>query len=162
MVEQAIERTTILASVRRCFEVATDFEKYPLWAQDIKRTKVLSRDDQGRAVDVEYVVEAMGRSTTYTLRYSYDTDPLRLRWRLKSGDVVTRLDGEYEFRPASDKDQGHPIAGAVGEVTEVVYRLVVDLAVSLPGFLKRRVEARIVHTALYELKHYVEASCAVT
>jgi len=42
----------------------------------------------------------------------------------------------------------------------VSYQLAVELAVPLPGFLKRRAESRIMHTALDELKAYIEA-CGV-
>jgi len=148
MVDQATERTTIMAAPERCFEVAIDFERYPDWAADIKEASVLSRDDRGRAVDVEFRAAAMGRSTTYTLRYFYGSNPLRLAWRLQRGDATRRLDGEYEFLPLEgDADS-----------TEVVYHLAVDLVVSLPGFVKRRAEARIMHTALDELKARVETT----
>ena len=88
VVDQATQRTTIMASPERCFDVAVDFEQYPVWARDIKKARVLSRDRDGRAVDVEYWVRAMGRSTTYTLRYFYGSDPLRLAWRLQRGDAT--------------------------------------------------------------------------
>lgn len=148
MVDQATARTTVAASPERCFAVATDFESYPQWATDIKSARVLSRDHAGRAVDVEFRAAAMGRSTTYVLRYFYGDDPLRLAWRLQRGDVTRRLDGEYEFLPV----EGDP------DATEVVYQLAVDLAVPLPGFVKRRAEARIVHTALDDFTRRVEAS----
>ncbi len=147
MVDQATERTTIMAAPERCFAAAIDFERYPDWAADIKESTVLSRDDRDRAVDVEFRAAAMGRSTTYTLRYFYGSNPLRLAWRLQRGDATKRLDGEYEFLPVD----GDP------DSTEVVYHLAVDLVVSLPGFVKRRAEARIMHTALDELKSHVEA-----
>lgn len=41
--------------------------------------------------------------------------------------------------------------------TEVIYQLAVDLKGPLPAFVKRRAEARIVRTALDELKRHVEA-----
>ncbi len=147
LVDQATQRTTIMASPQQCFDVATDFEQYPVWARDVKEANVLARDDEGRAVDVQFRVAAMGRSTTYTLRYFYGTDPLRLAWRLQRGDATTRLDGEYEFVAVPGED----------DATEVAYQLSVELAVPLPGFVKRRAESRIVHTALDELKAYVEA-----
>ena len=40
---------------------------------------------------------------------------------------------------------------------EVVYHLEVDLVVPLPGFVKRRAEAKIIRTALPELKARVES-----
>ena len=147
VVDQATERTTILAGPQDCFDAAVDFERYPEWAADIKEATILSRDDRDRAVDVEFRAAAMGRSTTYTLRYFYGSNPLRIAWRLQRGDATRRLDGEYEFLTLDDD----------ANTTEVVYHLAVDLVVSLPGFVKRRAEARIMHTALDELKAYVEA-----
>ena len=146
MVDQASERTTILATPEQCYATAIDFESYPQWASDIKMARVLSRDDEGRAVDVEYQAAAMGRSTTYTLRYFYGANPRRLAWRLQCGDITRRLDGEYEFLPvASDPS-----------ATEVVYHLAVDLKVALPGFVKRRAEARLLRTALEDFTNHVE------
>lgn len=147
MVDQATQRTTIMASPQRCFDAAVDFERYPRWARDIKEARILAKDRGGRAVDVEYRVTAMGRSTTYTLRYFYGSDPLRIAWRLLRGDATSRLDGEYTFMGVGDDT----------ETTEVSYQLAVELAVPLPGFVKRRAESRIMQTALDELKAYVEA-----
>lgn len=148
MVDQATERTTIMASPERCFEAATDFEQYPRWARDVKQASIVARDRDGRAVDVEYQVTAMGRSTTYTLRYFYGTDPLRLAWRLQRGDATSRLDGEYTFVPVPGET----------DTTDVSYQLAVELSIPLPGFVKRRAESRIMNTALAELKAYVEAA----
>lgn len=147
MVDQTTERTTVMSGPDRCYEAAIDFERYPEWASDIKMARVLSRDDEGRAVDVEFRAAAMGRSTTYTLRYFYGANPCRLAWRLQRGDVTRRLDGEYEFLPVAS-DPG---------ATEVVYHLAVDLSVPLPGFVKRRAEARIVRTAMEDFTRYVES-----
>ncbi len=148
MVDQTTERTIVAASPERCFARAIDFEQYPSWATDVKLAEVLTRDDQGRAVDVEYRAAAMGRSTTYTLRYYYGDSPKRLAWRLQAGDITRRLDGEYEFLEVA----GDPNS------TEVVYHLAVDLSVPLPGFVKRRAEARIVRTALSDFTRHVEQS----
>ncbi|MEZ5167868.1 MAG: SRPBCC family protein [Acidimicrobiales bacterium] len=147
MVDQATERTTILATPDQCFAAAIDFERYPEWASDIKLARILSRDDQGRAVDVEFRAAAMGRSTTYTLRYFYGSNPRRLAWRLQRGDITRRLDGEYEFLPVPS-DPGS---------TEAVYHLAVDLSVLVPGFVKRRAEARIVRAAMSEFARHVES-----
>lgn len=147
MSDQASQRVIVHATPEECFAVAADFERYPEWASDIKQATVLTRDAEGRGSEVEYRAAALGRSTTYVLRYNYGSNPLRISWRLMRGDVMRRLDGEYEFAPAPD-DPGS---------TEVTYYLSVDLAVELPGFVKRRAESRIIHTALGELKAAVEA-----
>ena len=152
MADQATERTTIDASPARCFEIATTFEDYPSWARDIKETEVLTRDEEGRGLEVRYRAAAMGRSTTYVLEYTYDEAPRRLSWRLKEGDIMRQLDGTYDFAPVDDDP----------EVTDVTYELAVELVVPLPGFVKRRAEGRIMHTALRELKARVEGADAST
>jgi ribosome-associated toxin RatA of RatAB toxin-antitoxin module len=147
MTDQASQRAIIHAPPERCFAIAADFARYPEWASDIKQANVLTRDAEGRGGEVEYRAAAFGRSTTYVLRYNYGSNPLRISWRLMRGDLMRRLDGEYEFAPAAD-DPGS---------TEVTYYLSVDLSVPQPGFVKRRAEARILHTALGELKAAVES-----
>ncbi|HEX9993793.1 MAG TPA: SRPBCC family protein [Acidimicrobiales bacterium] len=147
MADQATQRTTISASPERCWEVATGFERYPEWARDVKEARVVTRDEEGRGVEVEYRAAAMGRSTTYTLCYDYEGAPYRLSWRLVKGDIMRRLDGAYEFSPVEGDE----------DATDVVYHLAVELVVPLPGFVKRRAEARIIHVALRELKAHVES-----
>jgi uncharacterized membrane protein len=145
MAEQAREQTTINASVEQCFRTLVDFETYPEWAGDLKQATVVSYDDEERPLVVEYRAAAMGRSTTYQLQYSYEGAPNRLGWELLSGDLERELDGHYELHPGAEPD-----------TTDVVYELAVDLIVPIPGFVKRRAEARIIKTALSELKARVE------
>lgn len=147
MSDQAAERTEIDATPEACFAVAIDFEKYPEWASDVKEVTIVAHDDQGRGGDVSFRVAAMGRSTSYTLRYSYGSNPLRMSWRLIEGDVMERIDGEYEFVPVGD-----------GSQCEVLYFVSIDMLVPLPGFVKRRAEAKILHTAMDDLKKRVESA----
>lgn len=146
MADVATERIVVNAPPQRCYEIALDFERYPEWASDIKDCRVLTWCLDGRGSEVEYRAAAMGRSTTYVLRYNYGSNPLRLSWRLMRGDLMRQLDGEYEFAPI-DGDPG---------ATDVTYYLAVDLQVPLPGFVKRRAEAKIMRTALQELKSRAE------
>ena len=88
----------------------------------------------------------MGRSTTYTLRYYYGSNPLRVAWRPIEGDITKKIEGEYEFNPIEN-----------GDKTEVVYHLAADLAILIPGFVKRRAESRIVRAALEALSSRIES-----
>ena len=56
------------------------------------------------------------------------------------------LDGSWEFFPVDDDPNR----------TEVRYSLTVELAMPLPGFVKRRAEGRIVHTAITDFTDRVE------
>jgi ribosome-associated toxin RatA of RatAB toxin-antitoxin module len=142
--EQVTEHMIIRASPQQCFDILTDFERYPEWAADIKAVTVADQDDQGRPSRVAFRAAAFGRSTSYTLAYDYSNAPTELSWVQVQGDLTRRLDGSYTLEPA-------------GEDTEVIYRLTVELKVPLPGFVKRRAEGRIMGAALKELKARAEA-----
>ena len=147
MPEQATERMTVEATAEHCFAIATDFDRYPQWAADIKSVTIEERDDEGRGTLVNFRAAAFGRSTSYTLRYDYSDAPRTLAWVQDSGDITSRLDGEYIFEPSEDGAQR----------TDVTYHLVVELKIPIPGFVKRRAEGRIMGTALRELKARVES-----
>ena len=144
MEEQVTERMIIRGSPDECYGVLTAFDRYPDWAADIKSVSVDEFDEAGRATLVTFRAAAFGRSTSYTLRYEYGEAPFELSWIQVHGDITRRLDGSYQLLPSGD------------DSTEIVYHLVVDLKVPLPGFVKRRAEGRIMGTALRELKARVE------
>jgi uncharacterized protein YndB with AHSA1/START domain len=147
MSDNARETVVVNAPIKVCFDTLVDFERYPEWAGDLKQAVVIERDSEGRAEVVEFRAAAMGRSTTYRLRYDYTDAPHRLSWRLESGDLQRELDGAYELREHDDDGS-----------TEVVYELSVDLLHPIPGFVKRRAEARILKTALTDLKALIEST----
>lgn len=142
MADRVTETTTIAATPEVVRQVLLDFPRYPEWARDLKAVAIEERDDQGRATLVRFRAAGMGRSTSYTLRYDHQ-DPARVAWVLIKGDLTNKLDGHYALTPV---DAG----------TEVAYELEVELKVPLPGFVKRRTQGRIMHTALGELKARVE------
>ena len=144
--ESATQTITIEAPLAKCFAITTDFEHYSEWAHDVKEAVVKERDHQGRAVEVEFRASALGRSTHYTLHYDYSGAPERLSWKLVQGDIMRACDGSYVFA-ASPSAPG---------ATDVVYELVIELVVPIPGFVKRRAEVRILNT-VKELKTRAEA-----
>ena len=145
MAEQATERMIVKASPQRCFEVSADIASYPQWAADIKNVIIESRDAEGRPELVTFRAAAFGRSTSYTLRYEYDAAPGTLAWVQTKGDITSKLDGSYVFKPSD-------VGG-----TEVSYHLEVEMKVPLPGFIKMRAQSRIMTIALRDLKARVES-----
>ena len=145
MAERATEQIVIDATAARLLEVLLDFERYPDWAADIKDVEVLERDDEGRGNLVRYRAAAMGQSARYTLAYDYSDAPHSMSWKLVEGNIMRVLDGSYTFDP---NDGG----------TLVTYHLEVELLIPMPGFVKRRAEAKIMGTALRELKRRVEST----
>ncbi|MEN9804366.1 MAG: hypothetical protein RIS41_1213 [Actinomycetota bacterium] len=144
MADTASLTISIAAPLERCWGIATDFERYPEWATDVKSAEVLQRDEQGRATEVEFRTSALGRSTHYVLAYDYAAAPHRLAWRMVKGDIMRAVDGAYMFAP-----------DASGGVV-LTYNLSIDLIVPLPGFVKRRAEVRILNT-VKELKVRAES-----
>jgi ribosome-associated toxin RatA of RatAB toxin-antitoxin module len=144
--ELATERMVVGAPPEQCFAVVSAIESYPQWAGDIKDVSVLSRDDEGRPAQVSFRVGAFGRSSSNTLSYDYSLAPRALSWTQTAGDLTSKFDGRYSFERATDGS------------TEVTYTLEVELRVPLPGFIKRRAQSRIMHTALEELKARVEST----
>lgn len=143
MAEQAHERISVAAPPQRLYEVTLDFERYPEWAKDVKNIEVLERDADGRGTKVEFRVAGLGRSIRYVLSYDYAEAPAAFSWQLLEGDVLRRLDGRYGFE-------------AEGDGTRVTYDLEVELAIPLPGLIKRRAAGMIMGTALRELKKEAE------
>ncbi len=145
MADTASERTRIAAPAERCLAIALDFERYPQWAKDEKLAKVLERDEHGRGSTVEYRAAALGRSVHYVLRYDYGAMPESFSWQLVDGDLMRTMDGRYRFE--SDGDE-----------TRVHYDLAIEVALPLPGMLKRRAASLIVNNALKDLRAACEAS----
>ena len=145
MTETANERIRIEAPAARCWDVAVDFESYAEWVRDVKEVQILERDAEGRGLRVEFRAAALGKSIRYVLEYDYREAPAAFSWKFAEGDMLRRLDGTYRFEPEGP--------GA----TRVFYDLAVELAMPLPGLVKRRAAGLIMGSALKELKKQVEA-----
>ena len=144
MAETASDTITIEASPDAVWAIATDLERYPEWARDVKDVVITARDDDGRPSQVEFRTSALGRSTHYTLQYDYSHAPTVLAWTMVKGDIQRSIEGAYRFEAMNDGG------------TLVQYDLAIELVVPLPGFVKRRAERRILN-AIKEMKAYAEA-----
>lgn len=143
MAERVKDTIDIEAGAQEIFDAAVDFEKYPEWNQQIKEVEIKASDDEGRATEVWYKVDAKVRTVTYTLAYDYSNAPGSFSWDLKDGEVK-KLSGSYSFDEFDD-------------VTEVAYEIEIDPGFPMPGFLRKQAEKQIVRGALHDLKKRVEA-----
>lgn len=146
MSQKANRSITVEAPPEVCVDVVCEVERYPEWIEEVKEVDVLSRDDDGRPGKVYFNVGAMGRSASYTLEYYYGSNPLRVAWRLTDGNLTRHLDGEYKFLPMLNNP----------EVTDLHFRLEVDLLIRLPGFVTRRAEQKIITSAINDLRSRAE------
>lgn len=143
--EQTTIKTSVTSSIERCFEVAADLESYPDWVDEIESIEISELDSQNRPMIAEFRAQSFGRKIRYKLQYDYSKAPNGIYWALLESDMIKRLDGSYEFQSLDE-----------GSETEVTYKLAIELAVSLPGFVKRRAEEKVVDSALADYKSRVE------
>lgn len=143
MTDRVTEKITIAAPLQAVLDILLDLPRYPEWAPDLKSIEINETDEQGRATEVHFRAAGMGRSTHYTLRYDH-SEPNVVAWFLTEGDITRKLDGRYVLEPGPDG------------TTEVTYELEAELIVPLPGFVKRRTQGKIMHSALAELKAFAE------
>ncbi len=143
--EQAEGTKTIDAPASDIMEVLVDFESYPEWT-DVKSTKVMNTDSEGRPTEVWYEVSQFGITAKYTLSYDYAEDDGGMTWTTKSVEEgpIKDIQGEYVLEEL-DEDE-----------TEVTYRMTLDLKTKLPGILMKRGEKMIIRNALDGLKKRVE------
>jgi ribosome-associated toxin RatA of RatAB toxin-antitoxin module len=144
-VEEAEGTKTIDAPASDIMEVLVDFEAYPDWT-DVKATKVLNTDAEGRATEVWYEVSQFGISAKYTLTYDYADDDGGMTWSTKSIEdgPIKDIQGEYALEELDESE------------TEVTYRMTLELKTKLPGILMKRGEKMIIKNALDGLKKRVE------
>jgi hypothetical protein len=134
----------IEATPQEILAVILDFESYPEWVDGIRSAEVTHRDDLGRGTAVAFEFSAMGLSARYTLAYEYPAGDAGVGWTTtEASGAVRDIEGEY-------------VLEALNGDTEVTYRLAVEVAVPVPGFLKRRADRQAIATALQGLKRRVE------
>jgi hypothetical protein len=140
--ETVASEIDIDSAPERVLGVLHDFEAYPQWARSMKQATVLERDDDGRALRVEFhVAPGLLPEMRYVLQYRYSEDALA--WEYVEGDLKD-IRGSYT------------VAGSDGR-THVTYNLAIDPGkIPLPGFVKARAAREITRIALKELKRRVE------
>jgi len=142
MADQTTSSIDIDAEPAAIMAVIADFPSYPEWAKGVRSTTVLGADDDGRAREVSFVLDAAPIRDEYTLSYVWDGDR-QVTWSLVKATMLKAMEGAY-------------LLDRRGETTEVTYRLQVDLAIPMIGMLKRKGERVIIDTALKGLKRRVE------
>lgn len=145
MADQTQGSIEIGADAAAIMAVIADYEAYPQWAAGVKSVAVTERDGDGRATKARFEVAQGPVKVSYTLSYAYAKGEAGVSWTFVEGNGVRDVAGAYELEPAD------------GGATRVTYRARVDLAIPLPGFLKRQGERMVIDTALKGLKKRVES-----
>lgn len=143
MADRVKDSIDIEATAEQILDVLLDFEAYPEWNPNIKKTEIVETDSEGRGTQVWFEVDAKIKKVQYTLSYDYSDAPDSFSWELLEGDVK-ELSGSYALDEFDD-------------VTDVSYETAIDPGFKIPGPLKRQGEKQIVKGALQDLKKRVES-----
>ena len=141
--KRAEHSAEIEAARENCFAALLEYETFPDWQRAVRSVEVLSRDDEGRGRDVEFVIDAKVKRVRYVLRYSYDP-PGWIGWEYVEGDVKD-VAGEFVLEQADDG------------VTLATYRIELDAGVWMPGPIKKVLTDQVMKGAVEDLKRRVEA-----
>lgn len=145
MADRTSSSITIDAAKPDVMAVIADFPHYPDWAEGIKVAEVVAEGVGGRAEKVRFVLDAGPFNDEYVLAYEWEDDDA-VTWSLaERGKMLAAMTGSYR------------LADTGGAGTGVTYELAVDVSIPMIGMLKRRVEKRIIDTALRGLKQRVES-----
>ena len=147
MQEQTEAEIVVRARVHDVMAVIADLAEYPEWCPGVESVDVLTRDNAGRPLTADMVLDS--GPVQDTLRYRYDwSQNDAVSWSLVDGKILQSLDGRYRCTRL-----GH-------DSTLVTYRLTIDLAMPMISALKRRAEKHLVSTAVKGLKRRVEELAA--
>ncbi len=132
------EHTELLpADPARCFDTVAAFETYPAWMPAFRAVEVLERDGEGRAVLVEFRIDAKLREVRYVLRHRLER-PHAISWDYVEGDARD-VDGGWRFE---DEGDGR---------TRCTYRVSFDVGGFIPGSVKRALAEQAVRSSLQAL-----------
>lgn len=115
-------------SIERCWSLVADIERAPKWQRMLDRVDVVGRDDRGRALICDTVIEAKVTKVNCRVRMSYE-EPVAVRWTLVGDGPVDSMDGSWKLEP---------LAAAR---TRATYSLTVDPGST--GFVGRRLESML-------------------
>jgi ribosome-associated toxin RatA of RatAB toxin-antitoxin module len=138
----ATRSIVINAPPDKCFDVITDYERYPEFLPEVKKTRTLNR--RGNECDVQYEAEVVKR-IKYTVHLKEER-PTRVSWTYIDGDFMRDNTGGWVLEDLGD---GKTKATYTVEITlgPLVPKSIINALVdtSLPKLLenfKKRIESR--------------------
>lgn len=146
MADTSTQSIQVHAPLDRVAAVICDFQRYPEWADAMKRVEVVEEYEDGYAAQVRFLIDAAVLSDDYTLEYAYADDLSRIEWHLVAPSKTQRLQiGSYDLVDDGDG------------TTTVTYTLQVELSIATLGMFRRKAEKMIMDAALKQLKRRVES-----
>lgn len=114
------------------YSVVVDFAAYPRLFAEIKAARVIACE--GKRVRAEFRGNIV-LPFRYVLDLDCDAQALTVDWRYVEGEVVKNSEGGWRFF-------------AEGDGTRVEYRVAMDIAAPVPGFLLRKITDGLITLSL--------------
>jgi uncharacterized membrane protein len=143
MGERVTDDISIAAPIDTVWNVITDLDAYPRWAEGVLETRVESTTNEGYPDRARFRVDARIAEVRYVLQYQYEG--YDISWELVEGETISQLDGAYQLWEEDEAGTG------------VRYTLEADVDMPVPGFLKKRAARQILEQGLRGLKRQAES-----
>jgi ribosome-associated toxin RatA of RatAB toxin-antitoxin module len=130
----------IEATPDEILDVLFDVESLPEWSPSHKKVEVLSRDDEGHPKLSRQQIKLVGIGEEQVVEYTAHENGAS--WSLVSAKSQRGQEGRYTLTPK-------------GESTHVLFELMVDLTIPVPGFLVKQASKGLMDTATKGLRKRV-------
>jgi len=122
------------------YEVVTDFESYPEFLPDVKKTAVTKK---GKGVQADFEISVI-KTVRYTLDFSM-TPNKKVTWTFVKGDLFKDNTGEWTFEEVK-KGQ-----------TKVTYSVDVDFGLFVPSMITKKLVGSNLPTMMKHFKERAES-----
>ncbi|MBZ0270569.1 SRPBCC family protein [bacterium] len=123
-----------------------DFETFPEWMPNTKKTKVVRRD--GDRVDVLFELSIVGNKVSYTVIHEVKPEEGYIRWRLDDAKPKKNVEdsvGAWVLRENGDNQ------------TIVAYTVAVDTGMSVPKFIQNWLTKKSLTSVVKAVRDRVES-----
>lgn len=118
----AQHRQLVNVSFKKLYDCILDFENYPKYVTGVKKAKIKDRNSDSITVVME--TELMKRiEYTISVKNEINDSGAKVWWNLVEGDFFRKNDGLWELVKVDDGN------------TQVLYKLDLEFAVSVPSFI---------------------------
>ena len=135
----------IEAHPKRCYEMISNYKRYPEWTKGVEKAEVTEFYGDGRGRRVKFVHNFFLRKVTYILDYSYDDDNLILSWVSAGGDKdILKITGSYTFEELG------------GNATLATYKLDISVSFFATERLVQYITSILMRKEVQNFKKFVE------
>ena len=130
----------INASPKECFDVITDYERYPEFLTESK--EVMIEKKSGHTAEVTFTLHLI-KKFSYTLKM-IGKPPNTVRWSFVKGDLMKKNDGEWTLDKLGNG------------TTRATYTIDIDLGLFVPGAISKMLIGSNLPNMLKNFKKRIE------